>query len=118
MTSAKPIFTMYPWRPLKGVETGEPMATVIPLPKSPVMNFRDPAEAFCAAIRSGRLSRDPLAPNYADNWMYMGTARAGYGAPEKDLFKSIVTRRYLPERNEPGYFVVLAEEASANPPRP
>lgn len=59
--------------------------------------FRDPSVAFEAAIRSGRLSDDPKAANYAGNFMYMGTQTASYRPlrQQKDLFKNINTREYL-----------------------
>ena len=46
--------------------------------------------AFEEAIKSGRLSEDEKAPNYAGNFMYMGS-KAG-----KALFKDSMTRDYLP----------------------
>jgi hypothetical protein len=51
--------------------------------------FKDPREAFEQAIRDKRLSRDPGAPNYAGNFMYMGTW------DNKDQFKNIIDRRYI-----------------------
>lgn len=48
--------------------------------------------AFNRAIASGRLSRNPIADNYADGYMYMGTWDG------VDQFKNTVTRQYLPAR--------------------
>ena len=53
------------------------------------MTFKSADDAFDAAIKSGRLTTNRQAPNYAGNYMYMGTA-GGH-----DLFKSAVTREYL-----------------------
>ena len=53
--------------------------------------WRDPQEAFEAAIRAGRLSTDPRAPNYAGHYMYMGPRSDGRG----DAFKHSLTRQYL-----------------------
>ena len=50
---------------------------------------RDPVHAFDDAIISGRLSDAPGQPNWAGNFMYMGTTRSG------DHFKHIITRTYL-----------------------
>jgi len=60
--------------------------------------FRDPKQAFEGAVRSGRLSRDPSAPNYAGGFMYMGTQVASFSPArqQKDLFKNSITRDYLP----------------------
>ena len=44
--------------------------------------------AFDIAIKSGRLSDDPIKPNYAGSYMYMGF----YGG--KYNFKDIITRKY------------------------
>ena len=55
------------------------------------MTFRDPQEAFADAIKSGRLSADPKAENYAGHYMYMHTETTVRG----DLFKHTLTRRYL-----------------------
>lgn len=57
----------------------------------PKMIFKDAQQAFREAIESGRLSRNESAPNFAGDYMYMGT----WGGV--DLFKNIVTRNYLPE---------------------
>jgi hypothetical protein len=45
--------------------------------------------AFENAIESGRLSADPKAPNYAGDYMWMGTQNG------RDLFKDTCTREYL-----------------------
>ena len=60
--------------------------------------FVDPQQAFEAAIRVGRLSDDPKSPVYAGRFMYMGTQTASLQPPrqQKDLFKNIRTREYLP----------------------
>ena len=55
-----------------------------------MQTWKDSKEAFDQAIREGRLSADKTQPNYAGEFMYMGTAPGG-----QDLFKSIETRRYL-----------------------
>ena len=47
-------------------------------------------DAFNKAIKEGRLSTQPSAANYADNYMYMGTNGNG-----GDLFKHTATREYL-----------------------
>lgn len=52
--------------------------------------YKDPQEAFNAAIAAGRLSATPGADNYAGDYMYMGTYSGA------DQFKHINTRRYLP----------------------
>ena len=52
----------------------------------PQPRFRFPQDAFDDAIRQGRLTTD-TAPKY----MYMGTTPQGH-----DLFKHMITRRYLP----------------------
>ncbi len=52
-------------------------------------DFKDPKTAFNAAIKSGVLSIDSSAANYAGNYMYMGTVN------NKDQFKNIITRKYL-----------------------
>lgn len=46
--------------------------------------------AFEEAIKAGRLSEDEKAPNFAGDYMYMGS-KAG-----KALFKHIDYRTYLP----------------------
>lgn len=48
-----------------------------------------PELAFEAAIRSGNLSDDPDAKNYAGNYMYMGNSGNTFS------FKHIDTRKYL-----------------------
>lgn len=53
--------------------------------------WKEPKDAFEQAIEQGRLSRDPLAENYAGEFMYMGPTHDGRYA-----FKSILTRQYLP----------------------
>ncbi len=50
-----------------------------------------PREAFDNAIKEGRLSNDETAPNFAGNYMYMGTKNG------RDLFKHVETRQYLTE---------------------
>lgn len=60
-----------------------------------MMTYTDPDTAFQIAIRTGRLSDRPDAPNYAGRFMYMGT-RNGI-----DLFKHIDTRTYLPTSTPP-----------------
>ncbi len=52
------------------------------------MAFRDSQKAFDEAIQQGRLSTDAKAPNFAGNYMYMGTDNG------RDLFKNIETRSY------------------------
>lgn len=47
--------------------------------------------AFEGAIRSGRLSADEKAENFAGNFMFMGYAEGG----KKAQFKHIDTREYL-----------------------
>ena len=46
-------------------------------------------EAFGDAIKAGRLSDDPKAPNHAGYYMYMGTYDG------RDQFKNATTRQYL-----------------------
>jgi hypothetical protein len=58
------------------------------------MTYQNTEHAFNAAIACGRLSSDPLAPNYAGLYMYMGT-----NEDDLDLFKHIETREYLPACN-------------------
>ena len=43
---------------------------------------------FEKAIQGGRLSREPRYPNYAGNYMYMGSSNG------RDLFKNSMTRKY------------------------
>ena len=45
--------------------------------------------AFDLAIRQGRLSDRPSAPNFAGNYMFMGHSKG------QDHFKHIETRQYL-----------------------
>ena len=56
--------------------------------------------AFNKAIVSGRLSDNPAMPNYAGNYMYMGSAVAPPSDPRlkvyRGSFKHINTRQYLP----------------------
>jgi hypothetical protein len=54
------------------------------------ITFKAPEQAFEDAIRSGRLSDDKAAHNYAGRYMYMGTDGKGV-----DLFKHTMTREYL-----------------------
>ena len=54
---------------------------------APALNDSD--ECFDKAIDCGKLSVDKNAPNYAGNYMYMGTRNG------TDLFKNIDTRKYL-----------------------
>jgi hypothetical protein len=54
------------------------------------MTFRDPVEAFDAAIREGKLSAQRGWLPYAGDYMYMGTDVDGI-----DLFKHIDSRQYL-----------------------
>jgi hypothetical protein len=56
------------------------------------MTFRDPDEAFERAIKDSRLSLDPGQPNYAEDYMYMGTVQTRDGP--RDLFKNRLTRKY------------------------
>lgn len=51
--------------------------------------FKNHEQAFREAIADGRLSEDPLKPNYVDRYMYMGTWN------RIDQFKNINTREYL-----------------------
>ncbi len=55
--------------------------------------FKEPEQAFDAAIESGRLSDTPGTENYAGRWMYMGTWDG------VDAFKNINTREYLADKN-------------------
>lgn len=65
--------------------------------------FKDPQEAFNQAIKEGRLSDKEGDPNYAGDYMYMGTwLQNGYDIANnievsywKDLFKHILTREYI-----------------------
>lgn len=52
--------------------------------------FKNPNQAFETAIAQGRLTDVASAPHYAGRYMYMGTVN------DKDLFKHILTREYLP----------------------
>ena len=56
--------------------------------------FKDAELAFTEAISQGKLSDNPQAPNYAGNYMYMGTWNG------KDAFKHIETRSYLNNNQE------------------
>jgi hypothetical protein len=61
------------------------------------MTFKQAEQAFEQAIDDGRLSRDKTAPNYAGNYMYMGTENTvghGWRVRGRDLFKNIDTRAY------------------------
>jgi hypothetical protein len=51
--------------------------------------YKDPQKAFKKAIKSGRLSDDPCAVNYAGWYMYMGTFNG------IDQFKHSSTRQYI-----------------------
>lgn len=51
--------------------------------------FNSPARSFEAAIKSGLLSRDENAANFAGNYMYM------YHENGKAYFKNSITRDYL-----------------------
>ena len=53
------------------------------------MSYRDEGEAFEDAIKSGRLSADETASNFAGNYMYMGTWSGA------DAFKHRDTRQYI-----------------------
>lgn len=53
------------------------------------MTFRNSEQAFKDAIKAGRLSLSRTQPNWAGNYMYMGTDESGH-----DLFKNINTRLY------------------------
>lgn len=46
--------------------------------------------AFSDAIEEGRLTEDETSPNFAGDYMYMGTDDNGH-----HMFKHIVTREYL-----------------------
>lgn len=52
-------------------------------------DFKNPNQAFNEAVQSGRLSRDPKAPNFIGHYMYMGTW------DHHDHFKHSLTRQYL-----------------------
>ena len=54
--------------------------------------FRDSDAAFADAIKSGRLSADESAPNYAGGYMYMGHWTENGTVTAK--FKNKMTRRY------------------------
>ena len=58
-------------------------------PSRPATEFRPAMEAFGDAIKAGRLSDNPKAPNYAEWYMYMGTYDG------RDQFKNATTRQYL-----------------------
>ena len=51
--------------------------------------FKNSDDAFDDAIAAGRLSAHDTGPEYAGNWMYMGT----WGGV--DSFKNINSRQYL-----------------------
>ena len=93
-----------------------PFASVKFAPAPPDIFFQDPQEAFAAAIRTGRLSEDPKAVNFAGRFMYMGTVRASLKPVrrQKAMFKSVLTRCYLPEIDEPRYAEALREEKEAS----
>lgn len=57
------------------------------------MNFINPEEAFESAIKNGILSADEEDPNFAGNFMYMGTKEGVH------QFKNIVTRKYGHDRD-------------------
>ena len=48
-------------------------------------------DVFRLAIKTGRLSKDPKADNYAGHYMYMGIANDGV----RDAFKHSLTRQYI-----------------------
>ena len=52
--------------------------------------MKDSKQAFEEAIKSGRLSTDPTASNWAANYMHMGPSVNG-----GDAFKNIETRQYI-----------------------
>ena len=54
--------------------------------------WKDSMTAFNEAIKSGRLSIDEQAENYAGRYMYMGPNPEG----TLDTFKHVDTRKYLP----------------------
>ena len=54
--------------------------------------WKDAETAFNDAIKSGRLSIDEQAENYAGRYMYMGPDPDGI----LDTFKHVDTRKYLP----------------------
>lgn len=54
------------------------------------LHLTESSAAFERAIESGRLSRDPKAPNFAGHYMFMGPARNG-----GDAFKHRDTREYI-----------------------
>jgi hypothetical protein len=65
--------------------------------KEGTMTSKNSKEAFEQAIEDGRLSTDKSVPNYAGNYMYMGTETKtgqGWRVRGRDLFKNIVTRLY------------------------
>ena len=57
--------------------------------KGEPMEFKNAEESFEQAIRSGRLSENENATNYAGLYMYMGHSNS------VALFKNIETRKYL-----------------------
>ncbi len=54
------------------------------------MTFKNPQDAFETAVNNGRLSDNPYAKNYVEDYMYMGTTNDGL-----DQFKHMITRQYL-----------------------
>jgi len=50
--------------------------------------YRNAQECFRRAITEGRLSKDPMDPNYAGNYLYMGTWHG------QDTFKHYNNREY------------------------
>lgn len=58
-----------------------------------MMQFIDSDLAFNRAIEKGRLSIDDSQPNFAGNYMYMGTEIDSTGKGT-DLFKNSCTRQY------------------------
>ena len=65
------------------------MPTKYPFTPTTVPTFKDPTNVFDEAIAQGRLTSS-TGPLYAGHYMYMGTVNG------RDLFKHIMTRRYLP----------------------
>lgn len=56
------------------------------------IHFKDPQEAFEKAIKDKRLTNNPKDPNFAGNYMYMGT-RKDNGV---DTFKHYYSKKYIP----------------------
>lgn len=96
-------YTRYMYRRYgKGGQTTQPFSQI---------GDRNPADAFADAIIQNRLSDAPGAKNWAGNYMYMGTTRAG------DHFKNIISRQYL----KPNAFGALVDGMAldgAPPPDP